>query len=126
VPYKGIYDINGIKSLKEIVEKHKIKTVYATLELASIVARLLKMHVSGLNVVRRESGTGVVDRKNRPNFKLKKFKLIDMVLNLWVDKIIVLSEEMKELASKYQPWHKHKITVIGNGVNITDDESVVK
>ncbi len=109
-------------SLAKFIRKNNIKIIYSTMENANIVARLLKLFVPRLHIFIRESGTGDFSfKKNKPNFKKKIFKVVDIFLNFFSKKIIVLSEEMLHLASSFQPFYKNKIVVLPNGVEIVND-----
>lgn len=118
-------DFKPIKRLLNFVDENQIETIYATLELPKIIARVIKILRPKIRVVIRESST-IANKHGKPEIKDWKFKIIDMILNFWVDQIVVLSSEMKMLVSRYQPWHKKKILIIGNGIVIRDSLEEIK
>lgn len=122
--YQGGSSRLAREQLVQLIDRYQIKTVYATLELPKIIARLLKWRRPHLRVVIRESGA-MLDSKGRVRLKSWKFKFLDMILNFWADQVIVLTEEMRQLSGSYQPWHAHKLVVLGNGVTIVDHEQEI-
>lgn len=108
--FSGLFDFKKLFALKKFVINNDIDAVYSTLESANIISRLLKIisPCSRFKAVIRESG--MADRKNLKN------KSLDLMLNFFTDKIIAVSEEVKNSLVEYQNIHSKKIIIIENGV----------
>lgn len=118
--FRNLFDFRKLLLLKKFVIENNIGIIYSTLESANIVSRLLKIFLpcSNIKIIIRESG--MADRKNRRN------KMLDLLLNIFVDKIIAVSGEVKESLLKYQKINGKKIVVIENGVPIRDLDEIKK
>jgi glycosyltransferase involved in cell wall biosynthesis len=121
---RNLLDYQAIKKLIKFVDQNKIQTIYATLELPKILARLIKVIRPKVKIVIRES-SAVTNQHGQVKVKDWKFKLADIILNFFTNQIIVLSQEMEHLVVQYQPWNKRKIVIIGNGIPIIDDQKKV-
>lgn len=109
-PIQNLLDFKGFWKLIRFVKENEIDVVCSTLDRANIVSRILKLFIPSLKVVIRESGTA--DRKSI------KLKIFDIVLNLFCDKIIAVSDEVKETILEYQSFYRKKVEVINNGAEI--------
>ena len=107
-----IYDFGALKRLSNFIKNKNIYVVYSTLNEANIFSRFLKIFNFKIKVFIREA--------NVANQKPLKFKFLDIVLNIFVEKIVCVSEEVKESLYKYQPFYKKKIEVLVNGVNVPE------
>lgn len=116
--FKSTFDIGNLFRLKKFIDENEINVVYATLESANIIARLLKIISPKTKIVIRESG--MADRKSIKN------KFLDLFLNFFVDKIIAVSDEVKKSLWEYRKIYSKKIVVLENGVEIEPWEDIVK
>lgn len=113
--FKNIFDFDAYRRIAKFVKTNKIDCLYSTLDNANIAARVASMFNHNTCVVIRESG--MADRKSW------KIKSLDKFLNNFVDKIIAVSDEVKDSLVAYQPKHASKIEVFMNGVNLPFDEN---
>ncbi len=109
---RSFFDFNSISRVSEFINKNNIKTVYSTLNEANIFSRLIKFWSWKLNIIIREA--------NVAGPKPIKFKFLDLILNLFVKKIVCVSEEVKKSLNKYQPFYSYKMEILMNGVHIPD------
>lgn len=108
--FKKFFDVKAFFRLSDFIKKNKIKVVYSTLDESNIIARLLKLFNPKIDVVIREA--------NVADPKPFSFKVLDVIFNLFVKKIICVSEEVRLSLLKYQPFFKSKMEVLMNGVII--------
>jgi glycosyltransferase involved in cell wall biosynthesis len=87
--------------------------VYSTLDDANVASRMLKLFVPSVRVYAREA--------NVANNKSIKFKIADIFLNFLSTKIVSCSPLVEETLIPYQPFHKHKMVVVENGIEIPDE-----
>lgn len=111
---KSFYDFKAISSVSKFIKEKKIKTVYATLNEANIFSRLLKIFSSKVSVLIREA--------NIADPKPIRFKILDLFLNLFVKKIVCVSDEVKTSLLKYEPFYKNKMIVLPNGVELPEGQ----
>ncbi|MBI2673873.1 MAG: glycosyltransferase [Candidatus Zambryskibacteria bacterium] len=109
---RAFYDLCGLRRLTIFIRKNKINTVYSTLDEGNLVARLLKLFLPKLTITIREAN--VADKKPL------KFKIADLCLNFFANKVIAVSEEVLESLIRYEPWYKGKMILLKNGVDIPD------
>ena len=107
---KNLFDFNALSRVSNFTKSKNIKTVYSTLNEANIFSRFLKTWNSKLEIIIREA--------NISDPKPIKFKFLDVVLNLFVKKIVCVSEEVRTSLLEYQPFYKSKMEVLPNGVEI--------
>lgn len=107
INFKNPADIKKYYILSKIIKKNKIDIVYSTLEHANIIARILKIYNPRVKIFIRESN--IADKK------ILKFKILDIFLNPLSEKIIAVSNEVKNSLVKYQKIYKNKIIIIPNG-----------
>ena len=112
--FKKFLDLRGFLNLRRFVAKNKISIVYSTLEEANTITRLLKISKPSIRVITRES--------NDASGKLWKFKILDVGLNFFTDKIIAVSRGVKDSLKRYQGIHADKIIVVENGINVSRDD----
>jgi|GEM_PF-2789786 len=112
----NFYDFKALKRLAGFMKKKDISVVYSTLNEANIFSRLLKLLDSKVSIIIREAN--VSDKKPI------KFKFLDIILNIFVKKIVCVSEEVKESLCKYQPFYKNKMEVLINGVKVPETQKV--
>jgi len=119
LPIHNLLDIEGYRRIIKFIKQNEIDIIYSTLDYANIISRTIKIFLPSLRVFIRESGTA--DRKTI------KLKFLDIILNLFCNKIIAVSEEVRKTLIAYQPFCKNKIMVINNGIEITmSEEDVLK
>lgn len=110
---KGIGDFSGVKKLANFVKKNNIQKIYSTLNESNIIARLIKIFDPKIKVFIREA--------NIAGPKPLHFKILDMIFNFFATKIICVSSEVLASLKAYQPFHKHKMLVLMNGVDIPEN-----
>lgn len=111
---KNIKDFSLYKKLISILKDEKIDKIISTLNEANLVARVVSLLLPKLDVFIREA--------NVAGPKPIKFKFLDILLNLFVRKIICVSEEVRKSLQKYQPFYKNKMVVLMNGVFVPNVE----
>ncbi len=116
--YTYFFDPRLYMRIRRFVKKNNIQVIYSTLEISNIVARLTKIFVPSVKIVIRESGTSVVNKNGKPTFKPLKYKVFDFFMNWMVEKIVLVSEEMKILARSWQGIYAKKFSVLSNGVKV--------
>lgn len=122
VDYHGLFNRQSWSSLLGFIDRNKIEVIYSTLNRSNVLSRVLKMLRPQLRVIIRESGM-ITDNRGRGRLsKSWKFLLADMVLNFWADNIVVLTEEMRLATLRYQPWHRRRVVIVGNGLSPVESE----
>lgn len=111
---KSIYDFFAIKKLYHFVAKNNINIIYSTLNESNIIARFLRLFNFGLKVFIREANVAFP--------KPLQFKILDILFNWLVNKIICVSKEVSSSLSKYQPFYSKKMIVLMNGVEISNNQ----
>ncbi len=109
----GIYDLKAIKKLSNFVREKNIETVYSTLNESNIIARFIKIFNPKIKIFIREA--------NIAGPKPFHFKILDVVFNFFVEKIICVSSEVLDSLRAYQPFYSHKMVVLMNGVDIPEN-----
>lgn len=112
----GVFDPSVIYGLAKLVRKHKIDIVYSTLNEANIVSRVVKIFSPQTKVFIREANVA----EPKPFW----FKVLDVILNIFVCKIICVSEEVKISLKKYLPMYESKMTVLMNGVDLPSGQKI--
>jgi glycosyltransferase involved in cell wall biosynthesis len=107
--FKNFYDVRGCLRLLTFIREQRITHLYATLDEATIVARLTALLLPRLSVSVRESGLPA-----RKSFKLKLF---DILFNWRVHKIVAVSSGVAQGLVAYQFLNKNKIVVVENGIS---------
>lgn len=110
--FKGLFDVGAYIRTLRFVNENKITNIHATLEHASIVARILGFFLPGVHVAISEPG--MADRKPL------RYKLVDLFLNLRTNVIIAGSQNVKKSLENYQPFYKKKIVIVMNGVHVPE------
>lgn len=110
--FNGLFDIGACVRILQFVKEKHISVIHATLEHASIVARILGFFLPGVRIAISEPG--MADRKPL------RYKLIDIALNLRTDVLIAGSQNVKKSLESYQPFYKKKIVIVMNGVRVPD------
>ncbi|MFA4890436.1 MAG: glycosyltransferase family 4 protein [Candidatus Paceibacterota bacterium] len=110
---KPLGGLGSLLKLNRLAKKEEIEIIYSTLEYSNIIARLAKLLRPKLRIFIRESN--IADKKTF------LFKAVDMLLNFLPEKIIAVSEAVKESLKKYQPFYASKIVTLYNGVVIPTD-----
>ena len=105
--FRNIADIRALLRFRAFVRTNGITHILATLEQASIAARLVGWLAWDLRIVVSEPG--MADRK--PLFA----KLLDIALNVRTDAIVAGSTKVRESLLSYQPFYARKIPVLLNG-----------
>lgn len=108
--FANLYDRSAYRRLINFCQAQNISHIYATLDQAIFIARVLKIFVPTLKIIIRESG--MASRKSM------KIKLADIFFNILVSKIIAVSQDVSKSLISYQPFYKNKILVLNNGVDI--------
>lgn len=108
----GVFDFTAILKLSKYIKNNGINTVYATLNESNFVARLLKLFNPSIKVVIREA--------NVAGPKPLKYKILDILMNFLVYKIICVSEEVENSLKIYQPFYSYKMEVLTNGINVPE------
>ena len=101
-------------SLLAYIKQNKVVTIYATLEHANVVARIVGLLRPSLRICIRESNVASV--------KPIKFKLLDVFLNARANVIIAISKGVRDSLVAYQPFYKRKITIIELAVEVPNKE----
>ena len=105
--FRNILDIGALLRFRSFVREQGITHILATLEQASIVARLVGFLAWDVRIVVSEPG--MADRKSFLN------KCLDIVLNVRTDAIVAGSSKVRESLLRYQPFYARKIPVLLNG-----------
>lgn len=108
--FTNLFDLTAYRRLLNFCKAQRLDYIYATLDQAIFISRLIKFFCPKLRVIIRESGIA-----QRKSFKIK---LADCLFNILVDKIIAVSKEVSQSLLAYQPLAKDKIVVLNNGVDI--------
>lgn len=109
--FKHLLDVGAFFRLLSFIRENKISVVYATLDHAIFISRCLKFFKPSVRIIIRESG--MASRKSI------LMKVADVLLNFFINKIIAVSDEVRESLVRYQLFYSKKIVVIGNGVTPT-------
>lgn len=109
--FKNLYDFNGYLALIRKIKKENITHVYSTLDDANFVAKIVRIFVK-FKLFCREA--------NMTEDKSIKFKAADILLNFLVYKLVMVAEAVKYSYLSYDPYHKHKMYVLLNGVAIPE------
>ncbi len=107
---KNLFDLKALYRLVQFIKKNNINVLYSTLNEANIFSRLSAFWRHGARVIIREA--------NVADPKPLKFKFLDLVLNIFVKKIVCVSEEVKDSLLKYLWLYRRKMVVLPNGVDI--------
>lgn len=110
---KAFYDFGALIRLRKFIIQNNIDVVYSTLDESNIAARLLKIICPGIRAVIREA--------NVAGPKPIKFKFLDALLNLFVNRIVCVSEEVKISLLEYIPFYKSKMEVLPNGIDVPEN-----
>jgi glycosyltransferase involved in cell wall biosynthesis len=109
--FQSLLDWRAWLEFRRFLKAQKITHIYATLDHASLIARLAKLLLlSRVRVFIRESGM--------PERKSYKLKILDKLLAAWTDRFVAVSEEVANQLRMQYPSLKHKIVTIENGVII--------
>lgn len=108
--FTSLFSIKSYLRLLIFCKKNKINYIYATLDHAIFIARIIKIFYPQIKVIIRESG--MADRKSI------KIKLTDILFNFLTYKIIAVSKLVEKSLIKYQYFYRKKMVVINNGVEI--------
>ena len=106
--FSSIFDIAGYWRMRAYCKKNNIQVLYATLNDANVIARMTKVLLPTVYVCIREA--------NMATRKSWKFKLLDIVLLPWTNRIIAVTEEVKQSLRRYMPYLNSKIAVLHNGI----------
>lgn len=109
---KGISDLSGVKKLSDFIKRNNIQKVYSTLNESNIIARFVKLYNPETKIFIREA--------NIAGPKPFHFKILDIISNIFVEKIICVSDEVLDSLKIYQPFYKNKMVVFMNGVDIPE------
>ena len=109
--FKNLYDLKGYFELIQKIKKEKITHIYATLDDANFVAKIVRIFVK-FKLFCREA--------NETHDKTLKFKIADILLNFLVLKLVMVAEAVKQSYLSYDSYHKNKMTVLYNGVEIPE------
>ena len=112
--FKNIYDWKGYFRLVKKIKEEKITHVYSTLDDANFVAKVVRVFVK-FKLFCREA--------NMTEDKTLKFKITDILLNFLVYRLVMVAEAVKYSYLSYDPYHKNKMVVLYNGVEIPDVNS---
>lgn len=116
--FSNLFDLKAYLRLITFCKKNKLDYIYATLDQAIFVSRMLKFFYPKIKIIIRESG--MADRKSL------KMKLADCLFNFLAHKIVAVSNKVAQSLVAYQPFYKRKIIVINNGVDIFLDLDSLK
>ncbi len=108
--FRNLFDIAAYVRLIRFVRSHRITHIHATLEHASVIARISGLFLPRCFVAISEPGMA--------NRKPWYYKLIDSVLNLRTNRIIAGSENVKKSLVHYQQFFRKKIVIVMNGVEV--------
>lgn len=111
--FRSLFDMAAYKRLRSYIRANNIGVIYATLDMAIAVSRIVACVTPEVNVVIRESGMA--------NRKSIRMKLLDILTNWRVSAIIAVSDEVKKSLLTYQPWYGRKIHVVHNGITAQED-----
>lgn len=106
----GGRDKKRIWQLRQFLRAENISLVYATLDDANLVAKLLALTLPSLRVIVREA--------NVATYKSFKHKLADFLLGWRVTKIMCVSREVLESVASYLPFYRSKMIILENGVSL--------
>ena len=110
--FKNHYDTKGYFNLIKKIKKDKITHVYSTLDDANFVAKIARIFTP-FKLFCREA--------NETFDKPLKFKIADVVLNFLVYKLVMVAGAVKNSYASYDPFHKSKMVVLYNGVEIQEN-----
>ncbi len=108
--FKGTLDIAAYMRLARFLRREHITCIFATLEHAQVVARVLGVFMPRVRVVIWE--VGMADRK--PG----RYKILDILLNIRVNAIVPISNGVRESLLRYQAIHRQKMTVVPLGIEV--------
>jgi glycosyltransferase involved in cell wall biosynthesis len=108
--FQSFTDIGGYRALRQLIGEQNIATVYSTTEEANVVARIVGLLHWKLRVCIRES--------NVATKKVWKFKMLDVLLNWRVHRIVAVSRGVRQTLVRYQPMYAHKTVVLENAVDV--------
>ena len=91
--------------------------MYSTLDDANFVAKVIRIFVS-FKLFCREA--------NEAFDKPLKFKIADVLLNFLVYRLVMVAEAVKNSYASYDPFHKSKMVVLYNGVEIQENINTKK
>lgn len=111
--FDSIYNFSSIQKLSNFIKKNNINIIYSTLNESNIVSRFLKVFDRKLKIFIREANVATP--------KPFHFKIFDVLFNLFVSRIICVSKEVLQSLCKYEPFYLKKMTVLPNGVDISED-----
>lgn len=116
--FSNLFDLKAYLRLIIFCKKNKLDYIYATLDQAIFVSRVLKFFYPKIKIIIRESG--MADRKSW------KMKLSDCLFNFLTHKIVAVSNKVAQSLVAYQSFYRRKIIVINNGVDIFLDLDSLK
>ena len=110
--FRKLFDFGAFLKFSSYVKKNEINVIYSTLDESNIISRFIKIFNPSIEVIIREANVAF----SKPFW----FKFIDLILNIFVKKIISVSSEVKKSLEKYQPFYAYKNEVLMNGVFIPE------
>lgn len=110
--FRNLLDVGAYVRLISEVGAGGITHVFATLEHASIIARVAGMFMPRVRIVISEPG--MADRKPF------RYKLLDIMLNVRTNAIVAVSSGVQKSLLRYQALHRRKMTVLSNGVAVPE------
>lgn len=110
--FKHLLDVGAYVRLISEVGTGGITHVFATLEHASIVARVAGLFMPRVRIIISEPG--MADRKPF------RYKLLDIMLNVRTNAIISVSNGVQKSLLRYQALHRRKMTILSNGVAVSE------
>ncbi len=110
--FRGLADVAAYARLIRFVRREQIGCIHATLEHASVAARIAGLFLPGARIAISEPG--MADRKPL------RYRILDVLLNFRTDVIIAGSENVRASLVRYQPLHARKMVIVMNGVSVPE------
>lgn len=107
--FKNLYDVSAYISFVRKIKQGNVDIVYSTLDDANFVSKITRIFTP-FKLFCREA--------NMTDSKHIKFKISDIFLNFFVYKLVMVADAVKKSYALYDPFHKNKMTVLYNGVEI--------
>lgn len=108
--FRSLFDMGAYTRLISMAGDQGVTHIFATLEHASIIARVASFFMPRVRLIVSEPG--MADRKPL------RYKLLDLVLNMRTNVIISVSKGVQRSLMRYQPLYTKKMKVLCNGVDI--------
>jgi glycosyltransferase involved in cell wall biosynthesis len=107
---RSVFDVGALRRLSHLMRRHRIQTVYSTLNEANTVGRMLKFLNPSVRVFTREA--------NMADIKPLQYKLLDVCIGLCSFRIVAVSYAVARSIATYAPWLGTRMRVLYNGIRV--------